>query len=183
MEKNFVIAIYNRNDQAEEAIKELQKSGFDMKKLSIVSKGYETENHVIGYYNAGDRMKHWGKFGAFWGGIWGVLMGAAFFIIPGIGPVLFAGPLVAAIVAALEGAVIVGGLSAIGAALYSMGIPKDSVIRYESALKANKFLLIAHGGQGEATRARDILKATNASEVTMHPAAEARKAEEEPVGV
>ena len=183
MEENSVIAIYDRNDQAEEAIKQLQKSGFDMKKLSIVSKGYETENRVIGYYNAGDRMKHWGKFGAFWGGIWGLLLGAAFLIIPGVGPVLLAGPVVAAIIAALEGAVVVGGLSVIGAGLYSMGIPKDSVIRYESALKANKFLLVVHGGQGEVARVRDVLKTTNASEVTMHSATEARKAEEEPVGV
>src|SRR5215472_6241275 len=91
-DKNSVIAIYEGHDQAERAIKELQKSGFDMKKLSIISKGYETENRVIGYYNAGDRMKHWGKFGAFWGGIWGLLLGAAFLIIPGAGPVLVAGP-------------------------------------------------------------------------------------------
>ena len=182
MEENSVIAIYDRNDQAEEAIKQLQKSGFDMKKLSIVSKGYETENRVIGYYNAGDRMKHWGKFGAFWGGIWGLLLGAAFLIIPGVGPVLLAGPLVAAIIAALEGAVVVGGLSVIGAALYSMGIPKDSVIRYESALKANKFLVAAHGAEQEVKTARDILQTTNASEVTMHSAAEAQT-EQEPVAV
>lgn len=182
MEKNSVIAIYDKHDQAEEAIKQLQKSGFDMKKLSIVSKGYETENRVIGYYNAGDRMKHWGKFGAFWGGIWGLLVGAAFLIIPGIGPVLLAGPLVAAIVGALEGAVVVGGLSVIGAALYGLGIPKNSVIRYESALKANKFLVAAQGTQEEVAKARDILKTTNASEVAVHSAGEAQK-EEEPLAV
>jgi uncharacterized protein (UPF0297 family) len=66
MDKNSAVAIYETHDQAEQAVKELQKSGFDMKQLSIVGKGYETENHVIGYYNAGDRMKHWGKSGAFW---------------------------------------------------------------------------------------------------------------------
>ena len=92
-DRNLTVAIYETHDQAEQAVKELQKSGFDMKQLSIVGKGYETENHVIGYYNAGDRMKHWGKFGAFWGGIWGLLFGAAFFLIPGIGPVLVAGPI------------------------------------------------------------------------------------------
>ena len=73
---------------AEAAVKELQKSGFDIRKLSILGKGYHTEEHVVGYYNAGDRMKHWGKMGAFWGGLWGMLVGAAFFIIPGVGPVL-----------------------------------------------------------------------------------------------
>src|SRR5215475_905945 len=123
IEKDSVIAVCASHPQAEKAVKELQKGGFDMKKLSIIGKGYETEDHVIGYYNAGDRMKHWGKFGAFWGGIWGLLFGAAFLVIPGIGPVLVAGPLVAALAAALEGAAVGGGLSAIGAGLYSLGIP------------------------------------------------------------
>ena len=90
-EQNAVVAIYESHAQAEEALKELQKSGFDMKKLSIVGKDYHTEEHVVGYYNAGDRMKRWGKTGAFWGGFWGLLFGTAFFAIPGIGPVLVAG--------------------------------------------------------------------------------------------
>ena len=60
----------------------------------------------MGLYNTGDRMKHWGKLGAFWGGLWGMLFGAAFFVIPGLGPVLAAGPVVAWIVGALEGAVV-----------------------------------------------------------------------------
>src|SRR5712692_4140250 len=114
-------------------------------KLSIVGKDYHTEENVVGYYNAGDRMKYWGKMGAFWGAVWGLLFGAAFFVVPGIGPVLVAGPVAAWIVAALEGAVVVGGLSAIGAGLYSIGIPKDSILQYEVALKADKFLLIVHG--------------------------------------
>jgi hypothetical protein len=110
-----------------------------MKKLSIVGKDYHPEEHVTGYYNTGDRMKFWGKLGAFWGGIFGLFLGAGFFLIPGIGPVLAAGPLVSMIIGALEGAVVVGGLDAIGAGLYSIGIPKDSILKYESSLKANKF--------------------------------------------
>jgi uncharacterized membrane protein len=78
-QKNAVIGIYDTHDKAEEAVKQLEKSGFDMKKLSIVGKDYHTEKHVVGYYNAGDRMKYWGKLGAFWGGIWGMLFGSAFF--------------------------------------------------------------------------------------------------------
>ena len=69
-ETNSVVAIYETHPQAEEAVKELQRSGFDMKKMSIVGKDYHTDEHVVGYYNAGDRMKYWGKQGAFWGGIW-----------------------------------------------------------------------------------------------------------------
>ena len=99
--ENSAVAIFNNHEEAEKAVKELQKSGFDMKRLSIVGKDYHTEEHVTGYYHAGDRMKYWGKMGAFWGGLWGILFGAAFFWVPGIGPLVVAGPLVAAIVGGL----------------------------------------------------------------------------------
>jgi hypothetical protein len=73
------------------------------------------DEQVVGYYNAGDRMKYWGKWGALWGGFGGLLFSAAFFCVPGIGPVLVGRPLVAWINAGLEDAAVVGGLSAIGA--------------------------------------------------------------------
>ncbi len=68
---NIVVAVYDAHTEAEQAVKELQKSGFDMKKLSIVARNPHAEEHVVGFYNAGDRIKYWGKAGAFWGGIWG----------------------------------------------------------------------------------------------------------------
>src|SRR5438034_8961654 len=103
--ENAIVAVYNSHVEAEEAVDQLKQAGFDMKKLSIVGKDYHTEENVVGYYNAGDRMRYWGNMGAFWGGIWGLLFGAAFFFVPGIGPVLVAGPVSAWIVAGLEGAV------------------------------------------------------------------------------
>jgi hypothetical protein len=86
------MAVFKSHVEAETAVKELQKSGFDMKKLSIIGRDYHTDEHVVGYYNAGDRMKYWGKLGAFWGGFWGLLFGSPFFFVPGVGPLLFAGP-------------------------------------------------------------------------------------------
>ena len=160
-----VIGIYDSHTAAEEAVRELQRSGFDMKKLSIIGKDYHSDEHVTGYYNTGDRMKYWGGLGAFWGGIWGMLFGAAFFAIPGIGPVLVAGPLVAWIVGALEGAAVVGGVSALGAALFSLGIPKDSILKVETALKADKFLVIAHGSASDVVRAREILGKSQATDI------------------
>ena len=169
-DNNCMVAIYNTHTEAEEAVKTLQKAGYDMKRLSIVGRDYHSEDRVVGYYNTGDRMKAWGKIGAFWGGLWGYLFGAAFFLIPGIGPVAMAGPIVSAIVGALEGVVVVGGLSALGAGLYSIGIPKDSVLQYETALKADKFLLIAHGTQEEVNKAKDIVKTTGATQTATHTA-------------
>jgi hypothetical protein len=168
-ENSAVVAIYNSHPEAEACIKELQRSGFDMKKLSIVGKNYHSEEHVVGYYNSGDRMKVWGKLGAFWGGFWGLLFGSAFFMIPGIGPLVVFGPLVGWIVGGLEGAVVVGGLSALGAGLYSIGIPKDSIMQYETALKSDKFLIIAHGTANEVAKAKSILETTGAAQVAAHP--------------
>jgi hypothetical protein len=163
-----IVAIYPSHIAAETAIRELQQSGFDMKKLSIVGRDIQTDEHVVGYYNAGDRMKAWGKTGAFWGGLWGLLFGSAFFLIPGIGPLLVAGPLVAWIVGALEGAIVVGGVSAIGAGLYSLGIPKNSILQYETALKTGKFVLIAHGSVNDITHTKEILDHTEAEMLEHH---------------
>jgi uncharacterized membrane protein len=171
LDKNAVVGVYDSHEKAENAVKELQKAGFDMKKLSILGRDYHTEEHVVGYYNTGDRMKAWGKIGAFWGSIWGLLFGAAFFVVPGLGPIAVAGPLVSAIVGALEGAVVVGGASAVGGALASIGIPKDSIINYETQLKADKFVLLCHGTAEEMEKAKATLANTGASQIDVHAAA------------
>ena len=165
---DITVAVYTTHAEAEKAVTELQKSGFDMTKLSIIGKNPHAEEHVVGFYNTGDRITFWGAQGAFWGTVWGMLMGAAFFAVPGLGPILVAGPVVAWVVGALEGAVTLGGLSAIGAGLYSIGIPKDSVIAYEIAVKTDQFLLLAHGTTVEAARARDVLQTTLPDELHSH---------------
>ncbi len=142
MKSESVVATFPTHLDAEAAVKELQRAGYDMTNLSIVGRDYQTDEHVVGYYNTGDRMKVWGKTGAFWGGLWGFMAGSAFFWIPGLGPILVAGPLVSWIIGALEGAIVLGGTSALGAALYSQGIPKDSILKYEAVLKTGGFLLI-----------------------------------------
>jgi len=168
LQKSSVVAVYDSHEEAEKAVRELQKSGFDMKKLSIVGKDYDTEEKVVGYYNTGDRMKAWGKTGAFWGGLWGMLFGSAFFLIPGVGPLFAAGPLVGWVIGALESAAVVGGMSALGAGLYSIGIPKDSIIEYETQIKGGKFLLIAHGSQGEISKTQGTLAKTKHQGMREH---------------
>jgi len=167
---NSVVAVYPTHTEADQAVKELQRGGVDLRKMSIIGKGYHTDEHAVGYYNAGDRMKYWGKAGAFWGGFWGLLFGSAFFMIPGLGPILAAGPVVGWIVGALESAVVVGGISALGAGLYSMGIPKDSIVKYEAALKTDQFLLIVHGTAAEVSKAKDIIETTHPAQYSAHSA-------------
>lgn len=157
MDKQLPVFVFHTHDEAEEAIHLLNTSGFDMKKLSLIGKGYHSEEHPVGFYNVGDRMKTWGGIGAFWGGIWGFLIAPAVFFIPGIGLLALAGPVVSLLVGALEGAVVIGGLSALGAALFAMGIPKDQVIKYETALKTDKYVLMVHGSLEEIDKAHAIL--------------------------
>src|ERR1700692_4577749 len=156
-DSSSVVAVYNNHTDAEQAVAKLSGASYDITKVSIIGKDYHTEEKVVGYYNTGDRMKSWGGLGAFWGGIWGLLFGAGFFLIPGIGPVLVAGPFLAALLGALESAAVVGGLSAVTAGLVSLGIPKDSAIKYEAEIKADKFVLVAHGEGAELERAQALL--------------------------
>jgi hypothetical protein len=165
------VAVFDRHQDAEGAIRELERAGFDMKKLSIIGHDYHTEEHAVGFYNAGDRVKYWGKHGAFWGSVFGILLAPAFFWIPGIGPILTGGLIGSVLMGTVEGAAvgaaIVGGTSALAAALGGIGIPKDSIIRYEADLKANKFLLIASGSAADAEQARAKL-AERAARVNVH---------------
>jgi hypothetical protein len=96
------------------------------------------------------------------------LFGSAFFFIPGIGPLIVFGPLVSWLVGGLEGAVVVGGLSALGAGLYSIGIPKDSIVEYETAIKSDKFLVMAHGTAEEVAMATRVLETTGAAHIAAH---------------
>jgi len=154
---DHTIAVYTTHDQAEAAVKLLSTSGHDIKNLTIIGQDYATEERPIGFVNAGDRMLTWGKLGAFWGSIWGLLFGSAMMFIPGLGYIMFAGWLVAA----LEGAVLGGGLAALGGALASIGIPKDSVVKYETALQAGHFLVLAHGDDTEVRKAKELLGTTS----------------------
>jgi hypothetical protein len=92
MEKSdTVIAVFPGHNAAEAAVKKLATAGFDMKKLSVVGRGYHTEEKVVGFYNIGDRITFWGIRGAFWGGLWGLFLGGLFVTIPAVGPVIFLG--------------------------------------------------------------------------------------------
>jgi hypothetical protein len=97
-----------------------------------------------------------------------MFFGGLFFAIPVVGHVVVLGYLGAMAIPAVESAIMVGGLSALGAALYSIGIPKDSVIQYEAALKADSFLVMAHGGAEEMVRAKAILGTANPSRLDVH---------------
>jgi hypothetical protein len=151
---DFAVATYDSHLQAENDVKALQRAGFDMRRISIIGKDYSTEERVVGFFNAGDRAKFFGKYGAFFGGLVGMLFSAAFLFVPLAGHIVVLGPLASTMVGALEGAALGGGASALVGALRALGVPRDSVLRYASAIKAGKFLLVVHGDASEIQRAR-----------------------------
>ncbi len=167
-ENNSVVAVYDSHEIAESAVKKLADGNIPMKEISIIGRGYHTDEKVVGFYNTGDRMKFWGKYGAFWGAMWGILMGGLFVTVPVIGPVVVLGGFAAMVLSGIEGAVVVGGLSALGGALASIGIPRDTVLQYENALKADGFMILVQGTMEEIEHARSILKTSNAKQVDTH---------------
>jgi len=159
--KSTTVGIFNSHQNAEDTVRSLKATGFKMDQLSIVGKD-QSEDQGSAYYHNGEQMKTWGKQGAFWGGIWGLLMGSAFFALPGFGPLLVAGPLAVGILGALEGATAVGNLSALGAGLFSFGIPEKNLTRYEAAIRDGNFVLLAHLNPEEIEQARALFQKNGA---------------------
>lgn len=148
-------------------------SGHTLDHISVVGQDYAVEELPIGYVNTGDRIWSWGKFGAFWGSVWGLLLGSAMMFIPGIGYVMFAGWLVSA----LEGALVGGGVGAVAGALASIGIPEHSVLKYHAFLKDGGFMVIIHGDEAEAAEAKKLLEATPTTSLETYTAPKAGESE------
>lgn len=151
-EHNAVVAISNTQAEAETAMKELTHAGFHIKKLSVVGQGYRPAKDVGGYSSSVDCMKYGST------------------TISGIGPVLIAGPLLGWVLGALEETVVVRGVTAIGTALKNMGIPKSSILSYETALRFNKFILLVHGTAEEVAHAQNIMQKKRARTIVERAA-------------
>ena len=153
------VAVYQTEHELTVAVKHLEHEGFDMSKISVLGTGMTEERHIIGFETPGKHTARWAK----WGGLWGWLFGA-FFFIPGIGHIAVGGYLLYLLAGAGIGAA--GG--ALTGALTSVGIPKDGVPQYVADLRADRFLVIAHGISGEVQRARALLSATDHHRLDHH---------------
>jgi hypothetical protein len=153
-QEGSAVAVFDSHTAAGDAVKALERAGVDLKSLSIVGKDFQTEEHALGFYTAGDRMRFWGT--------------RAFFFIPAIGPIVVMGPLVTWLVGALEGAAVGGAAGALAAAFGSIGIPNDSVVKYERAVKNGSYVVLVQGDIGAVEHARSILAGTGASLLATH---------------
>ncbi len=144
------IYLFATHREAEHAIRTLASTGFNIRHLSLIGTSVQAAEHPAQLYTVAGRIKAWGGFGAFWGGVWGMLLAPAVFFLPGLGPVAISGPLASAMVKAMENPPVGGGISALDAALTETGVQRDGLQQFETALRAEKYALIVHGTAEEA---------------------------------
>jgi hypothetical protein len=168
-----LIATYPDHASAEEAVRWLQKEGIPMQNLSIIGKDFQAVEQPLGFVTTGTVATDGAKVGAWTGGIFGLLVGAAFLILPGVGPVVIAGPLAAALLGGIEGAVAGAAFGGLTGALIGIGVSKDKAIRYQSQVKAGKFLVTVHGDVPQINRARTAFAIGEAESSEVVPAAAA----------
>jgi uncharacterized membrane protein len=155
--ESSVVAVYPNHAAAERAVRRLHQEGFAMKDMSIVGRDFQVSEEPIGFVSASDYAATAAGTGAWVGGLFGLLVGAAFLVLPGLGPVIVAGPLSAALLGGLEGALAGAVIGGLGGALVGWGVPKEQAIKYETQVKAGKFLVIFRGNAEDAARARNLL--------------------------
>lgn len=168
MNTQSVIGIYGSMAQAEDAVRALNEGGYPIEQISVVAKDLQSEKQVHGFVTAGDLAKGGATTGAWMGGLFGLLVGAAFIWVPGFGPLLVAGPLAAMLLGGVEGALAGAAGGSLMGALVGWGVSKQHIIKYEEHVKGGKYLVIAHGEPEQVMIARDILHDTDVEEVNVH---------------
>jgi len=160
-----VLAGYRSHQDAETAIRLLAKDGLPVDKISIIGRNFETREDVQGFYRPADAALEGGAVGAWFGGLFGLLLGTGLFIIPVVGPLLVLGPLAGLIAGAITGA----GVGALASGLVSLGVPQDQAIKYQERLQAGEFLVVVHGATAAETgRASSVLQNTSHAHLQTH---------------
>jgi hypothetical protein len=152
-----MVVVYKNNSAADGAINNLVFSGFNKRNISFIGRDILADEQAAEYGHAEFRLQNQVEMVAFCSGIHGVLIDPSSVFIPGAGLFLVAGPLVGWITEAREGGVSVDGVGMIGVGLCCLGIPKDSVKRYEAALSARKPIVITCGTAAEINHAKGVI--------------------------
>src|SRR6478735_6767826 len=176
MSKTSVFCIATSHSQAERIVENLQSGGFPAAEISVLLPADEGK-HDIGHVKASkapEGATTGGAAGGVAGGVIGLLAGIGALAIPGVGPLIAAGP----IVAALSGAAIGGATGGIVGGLIGLGIPEIEAKRYEEKLKAGNYLIAVHTRDSdEEDRATEIFKDARAEDITTSSMSSAPKAE------
>ena len=153
-----VIGVFSDRTLAEKAVNELRSQGFTTEEINIVSKGGSQRRGSGEMYD--DDITDGALTGGTIGGIGGLLIGAGALAIPGIGPIVAAGPLAAALSGAVAGG-IAGGL-------IDWGIPAESSRRYEQQVAQGNILAVIKTDAAKVQQAAQVLRSNGASDVESH---------------
>jgi hypothetical protein len=165
---NSVVGIYTSMDAAEDAVRQLGQGGFPIQNVSIIARDLGTESKVHGFVTSCDVARSSARTGAWVGGIFGLLAGAAFLWVPGVGPLVVAGSLASALLGGVEGAVAGAATTGVLGWLFSLGIGKQHILKYEQSVQAGKYLVIAHGTPDDVNKAKQVLAGTKPAELNVH---------------
>ena len=169
MSERSVVGIYHSMAQAEEAVHKLDRAGFPVKHISIVTQNLASEKTTHGFITSGDDLTARGAVAGAWiGGLFSLLMGAAFLWLPGFGPLLVVGRLAALLLAGVEGTMLGAATGGLLGALASWGIAEEHILDYEKQLREGKHMVIAYGTAEEVERAHAILQETAAGALHVH---------------
>ena len=152
-----IVAVYPDHEAAERMVRHLHAAGIPMCDLSIIGRGARTMEEPVGFVSAGDYASAGAATGAWFGGLLGLCVGAAFLVLPGIGPIMVAGPLAAALLGGIEGALAGTALGSVTGALVGWGVPKEKALRYETHVIGGKFLVAVRGEPEVIARVQSLL--------------------------
>jgi hypothetical protein len=168
MAEHSLVGVYKRLAEAEEAVRSLGDGGFPIQQVSIIAQHLQDDRRVHGYVTSCDVARSAAVTGAWAGGIFGLLVGAAFLWVPGVGPLVVAGSLAAVLLGGVEGAVAGAAMTGLLGWLFGLGVSREKILKYEQAVQAGKFLVIAHGPEADVERARAILAGSTAEQLDLH---------------
>lgn len=157
MQAKAIVGIFSDLSSAEQSVTQLRNSGFTTEEINIVSKD---PGHTMTAANGNDSVMDGTMTGGAIGGIGGLLLSAGALTIPGLGPIMAAGPIAATIAGAIGGG-ITGGL-------IDWGIPSDKSEEYNNEVSSGNTLAVIKTPQNKVAQAVQILTANGATSVETH---------------
>lgn len=165
--EQIVSGSFKNHQLAESAVQALGKAGFPLKNVSILAQNLQTTEQVQGFVTVGDVAKGGVGIGAWWGGLFGVLIGSAFLWIPGFGPLVVMGALASSFLGMLEGAALGAVSGGLLGALVGYGMSREKALKYESIVREGNYLVMAHGNEALSETARQVLEDVGATDTEV----------------
>jgi len=177
--RKILVAIFDAKTDVEEALRQLAAAEVELASVSVVGRSHHVEEQLCGWFRARcGTVRYVGRGEGFWNRLWGQLPGAAFFWVPGVGPLVFAGALSGDVIEHAEAELLRGDVDAnpLRAALLSLGVPGEVAATCESALRGDRLLLLARTPGCQATRTFALLEQSRSLETRAYPDAAAKPA-------